>query len=178
VIQYGLGVETSGPVEILHPSSGQFPTLTCKYASGTLLHFVDGWNEVKTVYKAVPETARLAGLFGGVFVGERGWVTSLYGAGPIDGGPEEIFREMDLKVRDPKMSGNNHHANWFECIRTRQKPSSHEEIGHRSASLGHLVTIAFRLGRSLKWDPAKEEFIGDDQANRMRSRAMRAPWRI
>ena len=178
VIQYALGVETSGPVEILHPSGGQFPTLTCKYASGTLLHFVDGWNEVKTIYKAVPETARLAGLFGGVFVGERGWVTSMYGAGPIDGGPEEIFREMGLKDRDPKMGGNNHHANWLECIRTRQKPSSHEEIGHRSASLGHLVTISFRLGRSLKWDPAKEEFSGDDQANRLRSRAMRAPWRI
>jgi len=85
---------------------------------------------------------------------------------------------MKLPARDANMHANNHHANWFECIRTRQKPSSHEEIGHRSASLGHLVTIAFRLERSLKWDPAKEEFIGDDAANRLRSRAMREPWRI
>jgi hypothetical protein len=178
VIQYALGMETSGPVEILHPSSGQFPTLTCKYASGTLLHFVDGWGEVKTAYKAVPDAARIAGNFGGVFVGERGWVTSMYGGGPIEGGPEDIFKEIKLPARDANMHANNHHANWFECIRTRQKPSSHEEIGHRSASLGHLVTIAFRLERSLKWDPAKEEFPGDDEANRLRSRAMRQPWRI
>jgi len=178
VIQYALGVETSGPVEIHHPSGGQFPTLTCRYASGTLLHFVAGWHEVKTVYKAVPDAARLAGLFGGLFVGERGWVTSMYGGGPIEGAPDEIFEEMDLKTRDPAMGGNNHHANWLECIRTRGRPSSHEEIGHRSASLGHLVTIAFRLGRSLKWDPAREEFSGDDQANRLCSRAMREPWRL
>ena len=178
VIQYALGMETGGPVEIHHPSGGRFPTLTCRYAGGTLLHFVDGWHEVKTVYRAVPDGARLEGLFGGVFVGERGWVTSMTGSGNVEGGPEEIFKEMKLTTRDVSHRGNNHHANWLECIRTRQKPSSHEEIGHRSASLGHLATIAFRLGRSLKWDPAKEEFPDDDQANRLRSRAMRQPWRL
>jgi hypothetical protein len=178
VIQYALGMETSGPVEIHHPSGGRFPTLTCRYASGTLLHFVDGWREVKTVYGAVPDGALLEGLFGGVFVGERGWVTSMTGSGNVEGGPEEIFKEMKLTTRDVSHRGNNHHANWFECIRTRQKPSSHEEIGHHSASLGHLVTIAFRLGRSLKRDPAREEFSADDEANRLRSRAMRAPWHI
>jgi hypothetical protein len=178
VIQYAIGMETGGPVEILHPSGGQFPTLTCRYASGTLLHFVDSWSQVKTVYKAVPDTARIEGNFGGVFVGERGWVTSMYGGGPVEGGPEGIFKEMRLTTRDPHKGGNNHHANWLECIRTRGRPSSHEEIGHRSASLGHLATIAFRLGRSLKWDPAKEEFPGDDQANRLFSRAMRQPWRL
>jgi hypothetical protein len=73
---------------------------------------------------------------------------------------------------------NNHHDNWFECIRSRAQPSSHEEIGHRSASLGHLAIIAYRLGRSLKWDPVKEEFVGDDAANRLRSRALREPWRM
>ena len=52
VIQYALGVERSGPVEILHPASGQYPTLTCRYANGTLLHLVDHWGMVKDVYKA------------------------------------------------------------------------------------------------------------------------------
>ena len=63
-------------------------------------------------------------------------------------------------------------------MRTRQSPSSDEEIGHRSASLGHLAIIAYKLERSLKWDPLKEEFIGDEQANRLCCRAMREPWRI
>ena len=179
VIQYALGVETGGPVEIIHPSTGQFPTLTFRYANGTLLHHVDDWKMVKEVYKAVPANARLAGLFGGVFVGERGWVTSMSGSGsgPIEGGPEELFGELKLRSREESMV-NHHHANWFECIRTRRQPSAHEEIGHRSASLGHVAIIAYKLGRSLKWDLAKEEFPGDDEANRLRSRALREPWRM
>jgi hypothetical protein len=177
VVQYGLGVETSGPVEIVHPNGGQFPTLTFRYANGTLHHLVDHWGMVKSAYNAVPPTARIAGNFGGVFVGERGWITSMHSGGPIEGGPEDMFERLGLDSR--QLSGaNNHHANFYHCIRTRRRPSSHEEIGHRSASLGHLAIIAFTLGRSLKWDPATEHFIGDATANRLRSRAMRSPWRL
>ena len=95
------------------------------------------------------------------------------GSGPIEGGPPELFREMQLATREVNVGSNDHHANWFKCIRTRQFPSCHEEIGHRSATLGHLTTLAYKLGRSLEWDPAKEEFIGDEPANRLRGRAMR-----
>jgi hypothetical protein len=178
VIQYALGVEKSGPVEIHHPSSGRYPTLTCEYVNGTRLHLVDHWGQVKELYKAVPPDARLAGLFGGVFVGERGWVTTLSTGGPIEGGPDKLFEEMKLKTREVNIGANNHHANWLECIKSRQAPSSDEEIGHRSASLGHLALLACRLRRSLKWDPVKEEFPNDDEANRLRSRATRPPWRL
>jgi hypothetical protein len=175
VIQYALGVEESGPVEIIHPSGGTYPTLTCRYADGTLLHHVDNWGQVKELYHAVPKEARLEGNFGGVFVGERGWLSILYGGGKLEAGPESLFDEMKLKTRE--VSGaNNHHDNWFTCVKNREKPSSHEEIGHRAASLGQLVTAAFKLGRSLKWDPAKEVFVGDDEANALRSRPMREPW--
>jgi hypothetical protein len=176
VIQYAFGMETSGPVEIIHPSSGQFPTLTCRYANGVLLHHVDHWGQVKDLYKAVPAGARLEGSFGGVFVGERGWITSMSGAGPVEGGPEKIRREMHLATRQVNIGANNHHTNWFECIRSSAKPSAHEAIGHRSASLGHLIALSFQLQRSLCWNPAKEAFIGDEEANRLRSRARREPW--
>jgi hypothetical protein len=178
VIQYALGAEKSGPVEILHPSSGTYPTLTYRYANGTLLHMVEHWGVVKDVYKAVPATARLNGLFGGLFVGERGWVTSMTGGGPVDCGPPGLLEEIGLATRDSLPGTNDHHRNWFDCIRSRETPSSDEEIGHRSASLGHLAIIAFQLQRSLKWEPLKEEFIDDADANRLRCRAMRAPWRI
>jgi len=178
VIQYAIGMENSGPAEIIHPSSKDYPTLTYKYANGTLLHLVDDWQMVKDVYEAVPPTVRLAGNFGGVFVGERGWVTSMSTGGPVEGGPENIFEEMKLTTRQVNIGENNHHDNWLECIKTRRQPSSSEEIGHRSASLGHLAIIAHKLQRSLKWDPAKEEFIGDEAANRLRYRAMRSPWCI
>lgn len=178
VIQYALGCERIGPVEIIHPSSGEFPTMTCRYSNGTLLHFVDHWGQVKELYGAVPADARLAGLFGGVFVGEAGWITSMSTGGPVEGGPAELWDIIKLETREVNIGQNNHHENWLECIRTRRTPSSDEEIGHRSASIGHLAFISDRLGRSLKWDPVKEEFIGDEEANRLRSRAMRSPWRI
>ena len=178
VIQYAIGHETDGPVEIIHPSSGRFPTLTCRYADGTLLHHLEHWGQAKSLYHAVPDNARLEGLFGGLFVGERGWVTSMSAAGQIEYGPRELGDALRLPTRGVAIGSNNHHRNWFDCLRSRGRPSAHEEIGHRSASLGHLVTIAYALGRSLKWDPLREEFLDDDTANRMRRRALREPWRF
>lgn len=176
VVQYGLGTETTGPVEIIPPGEGGYPTLTFRYANGTLLHLVDDWGQAKAQYDVLPKNARIEGMFGGVFVGEKGWVTSMTGAGPIEGGPPEIFTEMGMPNRSIA-GGNNHHANWLECIRTRGRTSTGEEIGHRGASLGHLAIIAYRLRKRLKWDPARERF-DDADANRMRARAMRAPWRM
>lgn len=178
VIQYALGVENGGPVELIHPRSGAYPTLTYRYATGTLLHLVDHWGMVKDLYQAVPKTARLAGNFGGLFVGERGWVTSMTTGGPIEAGPEGLFDEMKLRTRQVNPGDNNHHANWFECIRTRRQPSCGPEIGHRSASLGHLTIIAYKLGRSLKWDPENETFIDDDEATRLLTRSKRSPWAL
>jgi predicted dehydrogenase len=175
VIQYALGMDNSGPVEIIHPGSGRFPTLTCRYGNGVLLHHVQDWKQVIELYKAVPAGARLAGNFGGVFVGERGWLTSMTTGGRLEGEPEQLFHEMNLKDREVTLA-NGHHANWLDCIRQRTAPSASEELGHRAASLGHLVIIAHQLQRSLTWDPAKEEFSGDEEANRLRARAMREPW--
>ncbi len=176
VIQWALGVENSGPVEILHPSGGEFPTLTYRYANGTLLHLVDDWPQVKDLYHAVPSDAKIGGMFGGLFVGERGWINGNYNV-PISAGPDGILEEINLPARQAR-GANNHHANWLENIRTRGRTSTDEEIGHRSASLGHLAHIAFWRECSLKWDPVKEEFAGDAEANRLRSRAMREPWRL
>ena len=173
VIQYALGAETSGPVEIIHPRTKEFPTLTCKYANGTLLHLVDHWGMVKDLYHAVPPTARLAGNFGGLFVGERGWLTSMTTGGPLEGGPEEVFNEMKLKSRDAQPGDNDHHANWLSCIKSRQKTSCDAEIGHRSATLGHLANIACWTGASLRWDPAHETFANHPMASRLLARADR-----
>jgi hypothetical protein len=179
VIQYALGVEQSGPSEVIHPASGGFPTLTMRYSSGTLLHFIQDWSQVQTLYPgSVPADARLAGMFGGVFVGERGWMTSLTGGGPIEAGPASLLDELKLKSREVNIGANDHHANWLKCLRNREAPYCPEELGHRTSSLGILTNIAWWTGQSLKWDPAKEEFANCDAANRLRSRATRAPWRV
>lgn len=178
VIQWALGFENSGPVEIIHPSTKEFPTITCRYSTGTLLHFVDDWRQVKDLYQAVPSRARVAGMFGGLFVGERGWLTTMSGGGQLEGEPESLFEEMGLK-RTPEVNigSNDHHANWLRCIHERKPPSADEEIGQRAAAIGHLLNICFWTGQTLRWDPAKEMFIGNDAANRLLSRAARV-WSI
>lgn len=72
--------------------------------------------------------------------------------------------------------GTSQHANFVDCVRSRCLPAAHAEIGHRSASICHIGMIAALLGRKLRWDPTAERFVGDDTANRLLRREMRAPW--
>jgi hypothetical protein len=73
---------------------------------------------------------------------------------------------------------DNHMRNFFDSVRSRQQPICDAEIGHRSVSVCHLGVIAMRLARKLQWDPAKEQFVGDREANQWLSREMRRPWSL
>jgi myo-inositol 2-dehydrogenase/D-chiro-inositol 1-dehydrogenase len=71
---------------------------------------------------------------------------------------------------------NNHMGNFFECVKSRKAPVVYAESGHRSVSVCHLGVLALRLGRKLNWDPEKEQFIGDKEANSYLSREQRKPY--
>jgi hypothetical protein len=71
-----------------------------------------------------------------------------------------------------------HHADFLDCVINRRLPATHAELGQRTATVTHLGYISCRLGRPLKWDPAREIFPDDPQANRFLSRAAREPWVI
>jgi hypothetical protein len=74
---------------------------------------------------------------------------------------------------------NSAHArNFLDCVKSRQKPAADIEEGHRSATMCHLGNISTRLGRSLKWDAAKEQVVGDAEANRWLERPYRRPWKL
>ena len=68
------------------------------------------------------------------------------------------------------------HGNWLDCIKTREQTLVPAEVAHRSCSIALLGDIAMHIGRRLKYDPAKEQFIGDDEANAMLSRTQRSPY--
>jgi len=70
------------------------------------------------------------------------------------------------------------YGDFLECVRTRETPFRDIELGHRSVSVCHLGNIAYQLQRPLKWDPDKEEFPGDEEANRLLDRAQREPWQV
>ena len=73
-----------------------------------------------------------------------------------------------------------HIRNFLECVKSRQRPNSDlETVGHPASLLCHFGNVAWRVGRTLRIDPATETFVDDDQANALRTRpAYRAPWKL
>jgi hypothetical protein len=79
----------------------------------------------------------------------------------------------------PKYKGDGGiHNDFLYCVGTREKPFRDIELAHRTATVCHLGTIAYDLNRPLKWDPIKEVFPGDEEANRFLDRAKREPWQL
>ena len=70
------------------------------------------------------------------------------------------------------------YGDFIHCVKTREKPFRDIEYAVNSVTLSHLGIIAYQLQRSLKWDPAKQEFTDDEEANRLRDRARREPWQL
>ncbi len=79
----------------------------------------------------------------------------------------------------PQYKGNGGiYGDFLACVKSREKPFRDIEFAHRTASVCHLGVIAYELKRPLKWDPVKEEFPGDEEANRYLDRAKREPWTL
>jgi predicted dehydrogenase len=92
---------------------------------------------------------------------------------------EEIQKreqKKDLTVLLPVSPG--HQREFLDCVKSRQRTLTPAEIAHRSQTPGHLGYIASVVGRVLKWDAAKQDFIGDAEASKLLSRPMRAPWHL
>ena len=71
-----------------------------------------------------------------------------------------------------------HARNFFDCIKSRQKPFCEVEEGKRVNTACHLANSSLRLGRKIRWDPVKEVIIGDASASKLLTRDMRSPWRL
>ncbi len=177
VVQWGLGMDQAGPSEVIPPGTGSYPDLTYKYPDGVLVQVVpgrldrrkhslpEGWEESTPIQ-----------VFGALFVGERGWI-HVGREGYLQSFPADVIKNYPAGY-DRLIAGESHHRNWFEAIRTRGRPACDVAVGCQSTIVSHLGCIACWTGRALKWDPAGEQFLGDDEANRLRSRAMREPWRV
>jgi len=70
----------------------------------------------------------------------------------------------------------SHMRDYLDCIKSRRLTVASPVVMHRSMSTVHAANICMWLKRDMKFDPAKEEFVNDPEANRLRSRADRAPW--
>ena len=97
--------------------------------------------------------------------------------------PREKFQVYQDNFERPERAGKldaivNHMGNFFDCVQSRQMPVSDVESQHRSVSTCHLGNIALKLGRPLAWDPGKEEFVGDAEANSFVSRPQRKGFEV
>ena len=160
VAQWAMDADESGPVEIIPPDGKDYKVLTYKYANGTIM-------TRDAISKNTP---------GVRFTGTEGWIE--VSREHLIAEPESLLRTKLGPNEIHLYESKNHPDNFLECIRTRNRPASDAEVGCRSITVCHLGNIAYWLNRPLRWDPKQEQFVNDPEADRMKSRAMRAPWRL
>ena len=161
IAQWGLGMDATGPVEITPPDGGDVQRLTYRYANGVYMYH-----------------GGARGQAGVEFVGTEGRV--LVNRGYLETEPGDLARQP-IGPDDVRLyNSNNHYRDFLDCVQTRAKPICDVEIGHRSATVCHLGNIAYWTGRGLRWDPAKEELIGDGAVELARwlERPNRSPWAL
>jgi len=177
VVQWALKMDHSGPVEITPPDPPRVPSLTYKYAGGVVLQVVG--SRLDPAKHEIPKGwqpgTRLTS-FGAVYVGRDGWI-QVGRRGYLRAYPQEVLAGAGLDAIEPG-TVTTHQRNWLDCVRSRRTPACDVEIGCRSTTVSHLGCIAHWTGRTLRWNPEKEEFIDDEEANRYLSRAKRQPWRV
>ncbi len=110
------------------------------------------------------------------FEGDEGWVEA-GDSGRVEVFPESLRSERPIAVEEGT-SPRNHVRDFLNCVKSRAQPRANANAACQSHITCHAAYIAWQLGRKLNFDPVKEEFSGDEEANRMRSRALREPWRV
>jgi hypothetical protein len=159
-----LGKDDTGPVDIRPQGSPKDmnAAVHMKYADGT---------PVRLELSPGP-------MGGAIFSGENGKIE--INRNKFTCNPPDLIKDLPPQEEIDKWrdevalwQARYHMENWMACIKTRQKPVADVEIGHRSISIAHLANIARYLGRRLQWDPVREIFVGDDEANRLVERPQR-----
>lgn len=157
IAQWGLGMDESGPVEIIPPEDPK-ATKGLRYLYA---------NRVEVLH----------GQSGGVlFIGTEGKI--LVNRGKFETTPASLA-EAPLGSNAIRLYNSySHTKDFLDCMRSRKRPICDVEIGCRSVTVCHLGNLAYWNHRRLKWDPANERFVGDAEANQWLDRPKREPWAI
>ncbi|MDR2138554.1 MAG: Gfo/Idh/MocA family oxidoreductase [Tannerella sp.] len=162
IAQWALGMDDSCPIEYLPPDPKRRMPLTMRYASGTLM------THEYSIRKSNGNSVR--------FIGEDGVID--ISRDFLDTIPSKLQDEVigDNQIR--LYHSDDHYSDFLNAVKTRKQPLSTVEIGHRTASLCHLVNLCYELDRPLIWNPEKEAFFADPEANRRRSNPLRPPFTL
>ncbi len=184
IAQWAHASDDTGPVEI-EDLGGEFPPQGDLFSTALKADFRARYADGVELHCAT------TGAFGVRFEGTEGWIEFTYKG--VKSNPESLKdsqlgpNEVRLPASNPERSGKekgsryvteDHVADFLRAVKTRQDPIEPVEVGHRTATVCHLGNIAMLLRRKLRWDPVKEQFIGDDEANAMLRRPYRGPWKL
>jgi predicted dehydrogenase len=168
IAQWAMKADATGPVEVVPPANPKTTRgLQFVYASGVVV--------VHNAFDMDPE-ARKEIRADCVFEGSEGII--LVSRGGISSVPAAILKEPLGEDAERVYPSSDHKKNWLDCVKSGKDTICPAEVGHRSASICHLGNIGYRLGRKLRWDAAKEQFVGDAAANKELAREPRAKWKI
>jgi predicted dehydrogenase len=172
IANWGAGLEHTGPVEItgsgVYPLEGIFNApveydFLCKYANGIEMH--------------VANASRQPHSMGTTWYGDLGWIH-------VDRGNR--IAASDPKILEDKIGDNeiqlyksdNHWQNFVDCVKSGKQAIAPVEVAYRAISVALLGEIAMTTGETIKWDPDKEEIIGNPRASRLLGRPYRQPWKL
>ena len=167
--QWANDTERSGPVEIdgkgTHWEGGLYDTVkdydvTYRYENGVVMTCTSGNPSLK-------------------FFGSKGWVGNVGWRAKLQASSDKILNSVIEKGETHLFTNpGGEHRNFLDCVKSRKDPYFPVDIGHRVSTVCHLANLSIKLGRPLKWNPAKEHFVKDDEANALCSREMRKPWSL
>jgi len=178
---WGMNTEYTGPIEVW--GTAEFPDHGLWDVHGKFLtHAIYSNGVTMDISGDFPNGIKFYGTEGWIFVTRDEMVT------PTDSG-KPAAAPQPLTASKPKIllsvigpdevhlyQSDDQHGNWLECIKSRKAPTAPAEIGHRACSTCLIHHIAMKTKRRLYWDPIKEHFKNDDEANCMLSRPQRAPY--
>jgi hypothetical protein len=195
IAHWGMDMDSSGPMEV-NPIQVDMPARSeiwntatkyraeAKYAGDIVMTIAGGHNDI---------------AMGTKWIGTDGWVH--VNRGSYDASKPEL-KKMIKKRKDeknptseiiesataPKLGDDviktrlyetpGHHRNFLDCVKSRRPTVTPVETAHRSATPGHLALISFLVNRPIKWDPVKEEIIGDAEASKLLTREYRGSWKL
>lgn len=159
IVQWALNKDDSGPVEVIAPDGKDHPFLTYKYDNGiTMTHEKWDWSNA----------ILFTGTEGEIRVQRKKLETT----------PASLQTKVIGESEKHVYKSENHYKDFLNAMRNRTKPVCDVEIGHRTASVCNIGNIAYQLKRPLQWNPKKEMFKNDKEANELLGRSMNDTWGI
>jgi myo-inositol 2-dehydrogenase / D-chiro-inositol 1-dehydrogenase len=178
---WGMNTELTGPISI--EAVAEFPKHGLWDVHGDFMAKADYANGITMLTSGgYPNGIRYEGTEGWIFVTRGNYRATASDPIPTNNNP--ALSASDPKILSSVIGPNETHlyvstsqqGNWLDCIKSRKEPISPVEIGHRACTVCLVTHISMKLGRKLQWDPEKEKFINDAEANKMLSRPQRAPY--